>query len=149
MRPRDVRRRGPVIAEHMFNLGAIRIGQREVCSERDTAIKIIMRSMQIAELATRVAALIENLSVVWIERDQPVEIGERPRPIAHLQTRPGAKPICRRKSRVDLDRVTELLPGRAKIPFAPEEKARVGGRTRGASRFVGSPSHRRLFGRCR
>src|SRR4029453_12750495 len=104
--------------------------------------------LQIPELSTRETALIENLRVVWIEPDQGVEIGNRARPIGHLQTCVGAKPIRGRKFWIKLDRLTELLPGRTKISSSPKKKARVGGCARCKSGFVGSGLHRRFVRRC-
>jgi hypothetical protein len=75
-----IRRRGAFVAEHRFNFGAIRIGEREVCSERDAAVEVIPRAMQIAELPTRVTPLIENVGVVGIQHDQRVQIDDRSRP---------------------------------------------------------------------
>src|SRR5438876_641964 len=69
----EIRCRGPVIAEHEFNFGAIPVGEREICSEFDTAVEVIPGAVQIADLSTRETALIENLRVVWIEPDQRVE----------------------------------------------------------------------------
>jgi len=140
--------RGAVIAEHEFNFGAIPIGEREICSEYDAAVEVIPGAVQIAELSTRETALIENVCVVWIERDQGVEIDDRARPIGHLQTCVGAKSIRGGKFRIELDRLTELLPGRTKISCSPKKKALVGGRARRESGFVGSGLHRRFFRRC-
>ena len=77
----DIRCRGALISEHELNFSAIAIGEREICSECDTAVEVIPRALQIAQLSTRETALIENLRVVWIEPDQGVEIGNRARPI--------------------------------------------------------------------
>src|SRR5438046_9114247 len=85
--------RGAIIAEHMFNFGAIPISERKICSECDAAVEVIPGAVQIAELSTRETALIENVRVVWIERDQPVEIDDRGRPIGHPLPCWRAKPI--------------------------------------------------------
>ena len=37
----EIRCRGAVIAEHVFNFGAIPIGEREICSECDAAVEVI------------------------------------------------------------------------------------------------------------
>ncbi len=140
--------RGAVIAEHEFNFGAIPIGERKICSECDAAVEVIPGAVQIAELSTRETALIENVRVVWIERDQGVEIDDRARPIGHLQTCVGAKSIRGRKFRIELDRLAELLPGRTKISCSPKKKTLVGGRARRKSGFVGSGLYRRFFRRC-
>ena len=77
----EIRCRGAVIPQHQLNFGAIPISEREIGSECDTAVEVIPRAVQIAQLSTRETALIENLRVVWIEPDQGVEIGNRARPI--------------------------------------------------------------------
>src|SRR5438132_4882305 len=124
------------------------IGEREIRSECDAAVEVIPCAFQIAELSPRETALIENLGVVWIEPDQGVEIYDRARPIGNLQTCVGTKPIRGRKFRIELDRLTELLPGRTKISSSPKKKALVGSRARRESGFVGSGLHRRFFRRC-
>ncbi|PYL84559.1 MAG: hypothetical protein DMF23_05800 [Verrucomicrobia bacterium] len=118
--------------------------QRAIAPGRDP----LPRRCQIAELSTRETALIENVRVVWIERDQGIEIDDRARPIGHLQTCVGAKSIRREKFRIELDRLTELLPGRTKISCSPKKKTFVGGRARRESGFVGSGLHGRFFRRC-
>src|SRR5438874_8708980 len=97
----EIRCRGALIAEHELNFGAIPIGEHGICSECDTAVEVIPRAVQIAEPSTRATALIENVRVVWIERDQRVEID-------NLHTCVGTKPIRGRKFRIELDRLTEL-----------------------------------------
>ena len=144
----EIRCRGAVIAEHEFNFGAIPIGERKTCSECDAAVEVIPGAVQIAELSTRETALIENVRVVWIERDQGVEIDDRARPIGHLQTCVGAKSIRRGKFRIELDRLTELLPGRGKISSSSKKIAFIGGCARRKSGFVGSGLYRRFFRRC-
>src|SRR5437660_5259304 len=126
----EIRGRGAVIAEHELNFGAIPIGEREIGSEGDTAVEVIPRAVQIAKLSTRETAFIENFRVVWIEPDQGVEIDDRARPIGHLQTCVGTKPIRGRKFRIELDRLTEFLPGRVKISSSSKKKAFIGGRAR-------------------
>src|SRR5947208_1812763 len=111
----DIRGRGPIVAEHDLNFCAISMGEREICSECDATVEVIQRAAQIAKLSTRETALIENLRVVWIERDQRVEIDDRGRPIEHLHTCCCAKLIRGRKFRIELDRLSEFLPGRSKI----------------------------------
>src|SRR5205814_9965620 len=71
--------RGAVIAEHEFNFGAIPIGEQEIGSEYDAAVEVIPGAVQIAELSTRETALIENVCVACIERDQGVETDDRAR----------------------------------------------------------------------
>ena len=107
-----------------------------------------LRALQIAELSTRETAFIENLRVVWIERDQGVEINDRARPIGHLQTCVGTKPIRGRKFRIELDRLIELLPRRTKISSPTRKKALIGGRARCQSGFEGNGLFCRFFRRC-
>ena len=143
----EIRCRGAVFAEHELNFGPIPISEREIRSECDTAVEIIPGALQIAELSTREPPFIENLGVVWIESDQGVEIDDRARPIGHLQTCVGAKPIRGRKLGIELDRLTELLPGRGKIYSSSKKIAFIGGCARRKSGFVGG-LYRRFFGRC-
>src|SRR5438105_8294944 len=104
-------------------------------------LKSFSAPWQIAELSTRETSLIENVRVVWIERDQRVEIDDRARPIGHLHTCRRAKPIRGRKFRIELDRLTELLPGRTKISCPPKKKALVGVGPRRVPGVVGRSSH--------
>src|SRR5207237_9305605 len=131
----EIRCRGAIIAKRVLNFGAIPISDREICSECNAAVEVIPGALQIAQLSTRETALIENLRVVWIEPDQGVEIDNRARPIGHLQTCIGTKPIRGRKFRVELDRLTELFPRRTKISSSAKKKALVGGPARGEPGF--------------
>src|SRR5436190_23758225 len=82
----DIRCRGSVIAEHELNFGPIPIVEREICSVCDALVEVFPGALQIAELSTRKTARSEKLRLVWIKPDQGAEIGNRTRPIRHLQT---------------------------------------------------------------
>jgi hypothetical protein len=134
----------------VLNFGSIPISEREIRSECDATVEVIPRAAQITELATHEPALIENFGEVWIESDQGVEIDDRACPIGCLHTCGGAKSIRRGKFGIELDCLTELLPGRIKISSRPKKKTRVGGGARRKSGSVGSGLYHCFFRRwCR